>query len=185
MRIQCQLIMIQILVKMLSLDDNCLIKTIYNLLRSDADNNITYNGNNWAHQVKMLLCNNGLQNLGTYQTTLSTNYAQIKTRLLDIYKQTWYSHINNSRRLETYAIYKQTFDLETFLKSINTNKYRISLTKFRLSAHDLAIERDRHEGITCIHREHRTCTNCQMGMVENEFHFLLVCPKYYDLRRFF
>jgi len=60
---------------MLSLDDNCLIKTIYNLLRSDADNNITYNGNNWAHQVKMLLCNNGLQNLGTYQTTLSTNYA--------------------------------------------------------------------------------------------------------------
>jgi len=61
----------------------------------------------------MFLCNIGLQNVWTYQTTLNNNYSQIKTRLLDIYKQTWYQHINNSRRLETYAIYKHTFDLRT------------------------------------------------------------------------
>ena len=33
---------------------------------------------------------------------------------------------------------------DAYLRYINTNKYRISLTKFRLSAHDLAIEKGRH-----------------------------------------
>ena len=29
-------------------DDNSLPKTIYRMLKSDADNNITYGGTNWA-----------------------------------------------------------------------------------------------------------------------------------------
>ena len=50
---------------------------------------------------------------------------EIKTRITDIYKQTWYDCINNSRRLETYSLYKHEFELETYLENISINKFRV------------------------------------------------------------
>ena len=49
-----------------------------------------------------------------------------------------------------------------------------------LSYHNLAIERGRYENTP---RDERICKNCNLNMVENEYHFLLVCPMYRDLRR--
>ena len=69
--------------------------------------------------------------------------------------------------------------METYLETIHVNKFRISLSKFRLSSHDLAIEKGRYNN---INRENRLCTYCNMNVIENEFHFLLVCPKYKHLR---
>ena len=34
-----------------------------------------------------------------------------------------------------------------------------------------------------ISRKDRLCTCCNMHVVESEFHFLLVCPAYHDIRR--
>ena len=59
-------------------------------------------------------------------------------------------------------------------------KYTTSLTRFRLSSHELLIEKERH---LHIKREDRLCKYCNMNMVENEHHFLLVCPKYANLRK--
>ena len=28
----------------------------------------------------------------------------------------------------------------------------------------------------------RTCKNCNFGFMENEYHFLLICPKFSDIR---
>ena len=42
------------------------------------------------------------------------------------------------------------------------------------------IEKGRYEGIEVANR---TCKQCDMQWVENEYHFLLECPKYDDLRR--
>ena len=41
------------------------------------------------------------------------------------------------------------------------------------------IEKGRHHGML---NEDRVCKQCDIGCVEDEFHFLLVCPKYKDLR---
>ena len=51
--------------------------------------------------------------------------------------------------------------------------------KFRISDHSLTIEKGRHHGIL---NEDRICKQCDTGCVEDEFHFLFVCPKYKDLR---
>ena len=64
-------------------------------------------------------------------------------------------------------------------KKIQENKFRTALTKLRLSSHDLAIERGRYESIP---RNERICKYCNQNMTENEYHFLLVCPLYRDLR---
>ena len=68
----------------------------------------------------------------------------------------------------------------SYWKSIITTKKYTSLTRFRLSSHELLIEKERH---LLIQREDRLSKYCNMNMVENEYHFLLVCPKYANLRK--
>ena len=64
--------------------------------------------------------------------------------------------------------------------SSRKRRYKIAFTKFRLSSHDLAIERGRHDNTG---RNDRICKHCNLNMIENEYHFLLVCPIYRDLRK--
>ena len=59
---------------------------------------------------------------------------------------------------------------------------RSQLAALRLSAHNLEIERGRHLDVP---RENRKCRLCSMEMVESEYHFILVCPLYSELRRAF
>ena len=54
------------------------------------------------------------------------------------------------------------------------------MTRFRCSAHNLRIEEGRSRNID---REQRVCTNCNMNVIENEYHFLLVCPLYSKIRK--
>ena len=141
---------------------------MYLTLKLDAESENTYNGNNWASRVKVILDEIGLSHLWLNQDYISINFQEIKTRILDTYKQTWYSS-----RLSSYNIFKHTFEMEDYFKYVNTSKYRISLTKFRLSSHCLAIEEGRYENIA---RENRICLNCNMNTVENEFHFFACLP---------
>ena len=96
-----------------------------------------------------------------------------------MYQQTRYASINNSNRLETYARFKHIFCYEKYLDIVTENKYRKALTQFRLSLHDLAIERGRCQNID---RQERICNFCTGKRVESEYHFLLVCPLYRELR---
>ncbi len=70
--------------------------------------------------------------------------------------------------------------MEKYLNCINNNKYRTILTKFRVSAHCLAIETGRYNGTA---REDRLCTVCNMCVPEDEYHMLLTCPLYSEMRR--
>ena len=59
-------------------------------------------------------------------------------------------------------------------------KIQVAFTKFRLSSYDLAIERGRFEN---IERHDRLCRYCNINMIENECHFMSVCPLYRGLRK--
>ena len=79
-----------------------------------------------------------------------------------------------------YARYKHNFEIENYLDFIIEKKYKVALTQFRLSSHDLAIERGRYEN---LNRSERICKLCNSKSVECEYHFLLVCPFYRELRQ--
>ena len=111
------------------------------MLRKDAENNVTYNGANWASQVKSLLDELGLTYIWVQQDHINIPCDLIQQRIMDMYKQSWYTNINNSSRLLMYARFKHEFEMEHYLDFITEKKYKIALTKFRLSSHDLAIER--------------------------------------------
>ena len=57
-------------------------------------------------------------------------------------------------------------------------KYKTALARSRTS-HNLAIETGRYENIS---RDQRTCKSSYMNAIEEEYHFLLICPKYRKLR---
>ena len=149
------------------------------LYMQDANNNISYNGSNWAFQIKSLLNELGLNYIWLHQTEIDIPFELIKQRIFDNYYQSWYSEINNSSRLSMYSRYKHEFQFESYLDTID-KKFRIALTKFRLSSHNLAIERGRIEGRS---RDERICRYGNLQKIESEYHFLLVCPIYMTLRR--
>ena len=86
---------------------------------------------------------------------------------------------DNSPRLHSYCIFKHNYNTEICLSCIKESKYRIALARFRTSSHNLSIEKDRHINLT---RDQRLCKSCNMKTIDSEYHFLLVCPTYRELR---
>ena len=58
-------------------------------------------------------------------------------------------------------------------------KYKKYISKFRLSAHSLKVETGRYDATA---RENRLCTMCNLEDIEDEYHFILKCPNYTDIR---
>ena len=71
--------------------------------------------------------------------------------------------------------------MQFYLMKPIPSKYIQLITKYRLSAHLLMIEKGR---FTHIPRENRFCFCCQME-VEDEYHFILKCPLYLEYRKLY
>jgi hypothetical protein len=65
------------------------------------------------------------------------------------------------------------------LQKIKNPVHRQALTQIRLSAHKLNVEVGRNLGIP---REDRLSTSCNIGAIEDEYHFILQCEKHNLLR---
>ena len=85
---------------------------------------------------------------------------------------------DSGHKLRTYSMMKTGVGLEDYLSVIRNVSVRTQFTKFRLSDHDLEIERGRHRGLDAARR---FCPFCK-DRVEDEIHFLLECPIYDELR---
>ena len=81
--------------------------------------------------------------------------------------------------LQKYILFKHNFKLDKYLKLNIEEKYKTALARFRTSSHNIAIETGRYENIS---RDQRTCISCNMKVIEDEYHFLSVCPKHRELR---
>ena len=165
--------MVRYWIKLLRSNENKITKQVYQMLRQDANNNISYNKLNWASHIKSILETLGLSNFWTTQDMINQENCNsvlsvIKQRILDQYKQSWYSDINNSQRLISYSRFKHNFELEAYLDNIKDRKLKIALSRFRLSSHKLEIERDRYRNIP---RSERKCKFCTQNIIENEYNF--------------
>ena len=156
-----------------------LLKSMFNMLTNDLNDGQTYSGLNWAFQVKKILDSLGLSHLWRLEPETEISYEAIKMRIFDQYNQTLTMEINNSSRLRLYSKYKENNEQETYLNLIKNKTYMQTLSRFRLSSRQLEIETGRHIGSD---RDQRLCRKCNMRMIEDEYHFLLTCPLYNDLR---
>jgi hypothetical protein len=174
-----KLLILKYWIKILSLSEDSILFKIFVMLKLDADRGNTYNGQNWAHIVYEILHEYRLTHLWHEQFNFQVELSTVQKRITDCYNRLWYTNINNSNRLRTYCLFKHEFCTEKYLDYINTPKYRSALTRFRVSSHDLQIERGRYLNTP---REQRLCNNCHLRQVESEYHFLLICPKHKSIR---
>ena len=137
--------------------------------------------NGWASSIKGCFSSIGL--LDAFLNTTPGPSKAPNTLLLCrekyIFQQSALSEIRTMSKLHTYCFLKQDALSEKYLISVQNVSDRIALTRFRLSNHNLMIEKGRHQNITRI--SDRTCPFCP-GQVETEFHFLLKCSTFTNLR---
>ena len=125
------------------------------------------------------------------QSLKKSDYDKIAKMLRHEYKNYWSSMIGckyskskaqGGNKLRTYRTFKLKFCREPYL-AIGNPKLRKHLTRFRVSAHRLNIETQRFNGRNVyIPPEGRLCTNCPLGVSEDESHFLIICPTYKEPR---
>ena len=104
-----------------------------------------------------------------------------KRKLFEQFIDNWKKDVTQYPVLRSYLLYKTEFEMEMYLKCIRDSKLRHSLAKLRLSSHMLAIETGRRtKPLTPC--EQRLCKHCNLGVTEDEYHFMMICPLYLDQR---
>ena len=164
--------------KILSLDDSNPVKSLYNIA---VELNVTENNTvscYWAANVRDILFKNGFGYIWENQNYgISSNFFNVfKTRIVDSF---WQNNQNDINSLSTNRLYRHLNSNGMFyLTKLPNNFIRIAVSKLRLGSHNFNIERGRWKKLDLVDR---ICLLC--GDIEDEYHVVMCCKKYDDLRK--
>ena len=143
------------------------------------------NSFSWSTFVRNILKVNNLQDSLTQKVNIQLIYNKLKIRYQTFWKNSlkqMESHNGlHGNKLRTYNKFKHELKYEPYLNIIPSKQDRTFLTSFRISAHNLAIERLRYSKTRILPID-RICTFCDDKVPEDELHFLMTCNNYTDLR---
>jgi hypothetical protein len=93
----------------------------------------------------------------------------------------------NSSRVRAYVGLNNSaqYGYKEYLSRVDNAHFRRSLARFRCANHKLQIEVGRQVKPVKVLVQQRYCKLCNLGAVEDEDHFLLVCPAYQSVRERF
>ena len=147
------------------------------------DNNIgTLRINTWTLEIKNILNDLGFSYLLTRNNFFYGQIQVVIKHLNDQYIQKWFADLSTMPKLCTYNMFKTDSTFEKYLECVTNTNHRTELARFRCSSHNLEIEIGRYN-YKRFERQNRVCRCCNMGMIEDEYHFLLVCLSFSDIRR--
>ena len=135
----------------------------------------------WATSIKDILYSFGFgyawisQEVGNRQLFLYTFEMRVK----DVLKQRWTENLALKPKLRTYSQFKSLLEPEKYLHLQFNHEAIRMFTCFRCSVLPLAIEEGRRRNIAI---RDRICKFCNTNSVEDEYHFLVICPMYNNLR---
>ena len=160
--------------------NNCILSEIYSSMFDDCENN-NVRCNNWLHYIKQELSLLGLGYLWHLQAalTIEVHLPLIKQRILDQCAQSLFAEVSISQKCVVYKHLVDHFCLQYYLCKPIPMFCKKQICKIRLSSHNLLIESGRSLNIP---RNERICQICNSD-IEDEFHFVLKCPAYRDLRK--
>jgi exonuclease III len=158
------------------LNTDRLPKKAYNMLLSLQRQNYT----TWACKVRNVLYRFGFgivwetQGVGNVKLFL----FEFKQRLIDCFTQDWSSAMTTHDFYYVYSSFKREIFCSDHLYILRNMSVRKTFTRFRIGMSPL---RSRAVEFQPERFNNHECPFCQ-NVDESEFHFLLVCPKYSDLR---
>ena len=165
---------------------HCAYDECKNLSQSDI--------NNWYNTVKFFCNKLDLNLLICKKSNMTTFKGLLKKHIKKNFYRYWLNIHDKGQtfgKLDTYFLLKNTFATEKYL-SLKSFEQRKVLCKFRISTHELRIERGRYEYTKDtdgkkipLERNQRICTFCNLNCVEDEIHFLTNCPLYIEERKAF
>ena len=155
--------------------NNILLKKVYDFAKQDCLKGL----NNWVSNVCRLLNENGFSYVweNPFSVNIKAFIPIFRQRILDNFIQTNMSKIEKSPSL---VLYRQLNETCNYKKYLDVLPYylRMFVCRFRISSHSLRIQTDRFSRIR-IPRNERICRVCNIGEIEDEYHFILKCP-YFD-----
>ena len=161
-------------------NSNIILQAVYDQMKNTTENE--RNDIVWTSKVKNLLERNGFAEVWKYPESVDVNLfiRVLKIRLLDTFISEAREGVRKRSSLLLFKELNTNYETAPYLKLLCNAKYRKALAKIRLSSHTLAIETGRHND---IRRDIRKCKFCNLNDIEDEFHFILICPLYSDLRK--
>ena len=154
------------------------LKKANTLVVSSYENAIAQNLS-WPKNIEGNLSQIGMLDVFLSNGEDNNCHAHFFQRLWDIFHQEAFTEINKpNSKLRTYKNFKLKIGIENYLSLITCTKRRMTMSKFRLSNHNLMIEIGRHKKIS---KELRFCPLCP-NEIEDEMHFVMSC-KGFDKQR--
>jgi len=109
--------------------------------------------------------------------------------ITDMYISQWRIRISSvhgsssseNNKLRTYQLFKTNFNLENYLICLKQNSRKL-MCKLRVGILDLMIEIGRYHKPHKIPLSERVCNFCKDNQIEDEFHFLMSCSKFLEIR---
>ena len=137
---------------------------------------------NWLCKIRNLLQQSGFNDVWLFPCSVNIKQFTpiLRSRLIDMYINEWHRDTANRSSLVLYRNIKSSFTRSDYLDIMKIPKFRNVLAKFRLSSHELNVEQGRYRNIQRIERK---CSFCNLDEEEDEYHFILVCPLYNNLRK--
>ena len=179
---QRYLMIIKFWLKVVNLEPHKFVRLMYDTMLRDIE--INERKVNWAFLVRQLLCNLGFREVWMQQNVGNCNafLAMFRQRVRDIFVQNWISELDNSSRALFYRSFAN-FKFQSYLEFISVKKFRVALSKLRVSSHRLECEAVRWAKPVRVAYDERKCRVC--NILEDEFHFIFECPVYSDLRKLY
>ena len=113
--------------------------------------------------------------------------SRFKTELERHYTKNWLQKIDDREQnpiLRTYAIFKESHCLQTYIQCLSVKKYQQAISRFRVSSHRLGIELGRHYKPR-LPVEQRLCNFCNSRNLDDELHFRIKCEFHTNARKTF
>ena len=168
--------------KTLSKNENRLVRLGLEMSKTlDNNGRVT-----WSTNVRNLLSMYGFNDVWENGVSNIKSFLQMfKQRVKDCHIQEWRQSVDKNHKLCIYKQIKVMYEPSLYLSVLKEKKYISSIAKLRCSDHRLKIETGRHMNIA-LPLEERICMYCYRSVdknyIEDEYHFLIVCPAYDDIR---
>ena len=165
--------------KIISLNDENPVKTMYNIVLNIDDRENTIPVNSWINNVKNTLFKYGFGYIWLNQDFVKYDHSFIHRFKSTVIDSFWQENNGNINELSNNRLYRN-LNLESidYLNLLPNNFIRIAITKLRLGSHYFMIERGRWKKLELIDRQ---CIFC--NEIEDEYHIVMCCKRYNNLRK--
>ena len=144
---------------------------------------------NWSYDVNSIIQHLRLPE-NVFENFVACDILNVKHKTFLLMEEEWKRDISNKPKLRKYITLKENFAIPNYVSTLLPKPHRSISAQFCCGIVPLRVEtgrrqrvRDETTGQTrSLKLEERVCSICSSGEVEDEYHFLLKCDVFSDIR---